>query len=280
MVANPKIDREVAQKVEQALKEATQLQKIGQETAGRDRVQQALVKAEVELKQIESRQPAQPTQAAQSDRVTPEPRPSEVVKQVRAEVQSEPNLQRAVEKVREQVVANPKMDREVAQKVEQALKEATQLQKVGQEPAGRDRIQQALAKAEVELKQIEARQPAQQLKHHKQIVDTIEPRPSEMVKEVRAEVQSEPNLQRAVEKVREQVVANPKMDREVAQKVEQALKEATQLQKIGQEPAGRDRLQQALAKAEVELKQIETRQPAQSTQASQTERRYNRTTSK
>ena len=48
------------------------------------------------------------------------------------------------------------MDREVAQKVEQALKEATQLQKVGQEPAGRERIQQALAKAEVELKQIEA----------------------------------------------------------------------------------------------------------------------------
>ena len=88
-----------------------------------------------------------------------------------------------------------------------------------------------------------------------------------MVKQVKAEVQSEPNLQRAVEKVREQVVANPKMDREVAQKVEQALKEAMQLQKVGQEPAGRDRLQQALAKAEVELKQIEARQPAQPTQA-------------
>ena len=43
---------------------------------------------------------------------------------------------------------------------------------------------------------------------------------------MKAEVQSEPNLQKAVEKVREQVVNNPKMDREVAQKVEQALKEA------------------------------------------------------
>ena len=90
-----------------------------------------------------------------------------MVKQVKAEVQSEPNLQKAVEKVREQVVTNPKMDREVAQKVEQALKEATQLQRVGQEPAGRDRIQQALVKAEVELKQIETRQPAQA--YHKQI---------------------------------------------------------------------------------------------------------------
>ena len=128
-----------------------------------------MAKAEVELKQIESRQPAQATQASQTDQETIEPRPSEMVKQVKAEVQSEPNLQRAVEKVREQVVSNPKMDREVAQKVEQALKEATQLQKVGQEPAGRDRVQQALAKAEVELKQIETRQPAQQLRHHKQI---------------------------------------------------------------------------------------------------------------
>ena len=32
------MDREVAQKVEQALKEATQLQQIGRESTGRDRV--------------------------------------------------------------------------------------------------------------------------------------------------------------------------------------------------------------------------------------------------
>ena len=114
----------------------------------------------------------------------------------------------------------------------------------------------------------------------KRIVVITESRPSEIVKAARAEVQSEPNLQKAVEKVREQVVANPKMDREVAQKVEQALKEATQLQRVGQEPAGRDRVQQALAKAEVEFKQIETRQPAQPTQASQQDRRHSRITPK
>ena len=85
---------------------------------------------------------------------------------------------------------------------------------------------------------------------------------------MKAEIQQEPNLQKAVEKVRDQVVNNPKIDREVAQKVEQALKETISLQKVGQEPAGRDRLQQALAKAEVELKQIESRQPAQQTQVS------------
>ena len=69
-------------------------------------MQQALTKAEVELKQIESRQPAQQTQTSSTQ---PEPRPSEVVKNVKAEVQQEPNLQRAVEKVRDQVVNNPKM---------------------------------------------------------------------------------------------------------------------------------------------------------------------------
>ncbi len=98
----------------------------------------------------------------QTDHSITESRPSEIVKEVKAEVQSEPNLQKAVEKVREQVVANPKMDREVAQKVEQALKATVQLQKIGQESAGRAHLQQVLTKAEVELKQIESRQISQQ----------------------------------------------------------------------------------------------------------------------
>ena len=137
---------------------------------------------------------------------------------MKAEIQQEPNLQKAVEKVRDQVVNNPKIEREVAQKVEQALKETVTLQKVGQESAGRDRLQQALAKAEVELKQIESRQPAQQT----QVSNFNGTTPSEVVKNVKAEIQQEPNLQKAVEKVRDQVVNNPKIDREVAQKVEQA----------------------------------------------------------
>ena len=59
-----------------------------------DRLQQALTKAEVELKQLETRQPAQQTQVSSST----EPRPSEVVKNIKTEVQQEPNLQKAVEK--------------------------------------------------------------------------------------------------------------------------------------------------------------------------------------
>ena len=85
---------------------------------------------------------------------------------------------------------------------------------------------------------------------------------------MKTEIQQEPNLQKAVEKVRDQVVNNPKIEREVTQKVDQAIKETISLQKIGQEAAGRDRLQQALTKAEVELKQIESRKSAQQTQVS------------
>ncbi|KAA9022059.1 hypothetical protein [Niallia endozanthoxylica] len=249
IISNPKVDREVAQKVEQAVKEAVQLQQIGRESTSRERLQQALAKAEVELQEIEVSQPKQPV-------LKSEPSPSETVKQVKTEVQSEPNLQRAVEKVREQIIANPKINREVAQKVEQAVKEAVQLQQIGRESTGRERLQQALAKAEVELQQIEASQT-------KQSVSKIETSPSETVKQVKTEVQSEPNLQKAVEKVREQIIANPKVDREVVQKVEQAVKEAVQLQQLGRETTGRERLQQALAKAEVELQQIEANQPKQ-----------------
>ncbi|GLB60200.1 hypothetical protein NCCP133_23320 [Cytobacillus sp. NCCP-133] len=251
VVQHPRMDREVAQKVEKALNEAVRLQQTGQESAGRERLHQALTKAETELKQIESRQPVQ------AERNIGEQRPSEAVKQVKAEIQNEPNLQRAVEKVREQVVQHPRMDREVAQKVEKALNETVRLQQMGQETAGRERIQQALTKAEAELKQIEARQPVQAEQK------IPEQRPSEAVKQVKAEVQNEPNLQRAVEKVREQVVQHPRMDRGVSQKVEQALSEAVRLQQIGQETAGRERLQQALTKAETEFKQIEARQPVQ-----------------
>ena len=43
-----------------------------------------MTKAEVELKQIETRQPAQQTQV-QIDQDTTEPHPSEMVKQVKAE---------------------------------------------------------------------------------------------------------------------------------------------------------------------------------------------------
>lgn len=238
LVSDMRFSQEVRDKVSQALKEATSLGNFGRVTTGKEVVNRVLADAQQMIDKVDGRA-SQPTEQIK------EKAASETVKEVKVEVQKEPIFQRVVEKVRDQVVNNPKVDREVAQRVEQAVKEATQLKQGGQETAGRDRLQQALAKAEVELEQIEPRQ---------------QQKPSETVKEVKAEVRKEPNFQRAVEKVREQVVNNPKVDREVAQRVEQSIKEATQLKQGGQETAGRDRLQQALAKAEIELHQKETNQ--------------------
>ncbi|WP_077214817.1 hypothetical protein [Bacillus dakarensis] len=235
VVNNPKLDREVAQKVERAVREAVQLQQIGRESAGRERLVQALNQAEVEQTQVESR------------KANVEPRPSEVVKQVKETVQQEPKLQKAVDQVREQVVNNPKIDRETAQKVEKAVHEAVQLQQAGKEGSGREKLVQALNQAEVELSQAESRRA------------NAEARPNEVVKQVKEGVQQEPKLQKAVDQVREQVLNNPKIDRETAQKVERAVREAVQLQQAGREGSGREKLVQALNQAEVELSQSESR---------------------
>ena len=197
LVESQKLPKELSEKVNRALTAADSLAKQGRVTVGKALLSQALTEVQNTLEETE--QQIKPIQ--NSKHIS-----SEIVKSVRTEVQQEPDIQKAVEKVRDQVVNNPKIDRDVAQKVEQTLKETVSLQKTGQESAGRDKIQQALTKAEVELKQLESRQPAQQT----QASSPTEPRSSEVVKNVRAEVQQEPNLQKAVEKVRDQVVNNPK----------------------------------------------------------------------
>ena len=199
IVENQSLPKELSEKVKLALTTASSLAKQGRVTVGKEVLSQTLNQVQNTLEQIEGNQQIKSDQ--NSKQIA-----SEIVKNVKAEIQQEPNLQKAVEKVRDQVVNNPKIDREVSQKVEQAIKETVTLQKVGQELAGRDRLQQALTKAEVELKQIESRQPAQQT----QVSNATEPRSSEIVKNVKTEIQQEPDLQRAVEKVRDQVVNNPK----------------------------------------------------------------------
>jgi hypothetical protein len=259
LVENPRIPKEIANKLSQAVSEAASLAKQGRMTTGKDVLSHALSSIQGDVEAIDLKQ----------NQVSSAVRPSEAVKEAQAEVQRDPNFQRVIEKVRDQVVSHPKMDQEVARKIEKALSEAVQLQKTGQESAGRDRVQQVLAKAEAELKQIEARQSAQPAQGSQPERNISEVRPSEAVKEAKAEVQRDPNFQRVIEKVRDQVISHPKMDQEVAGKIEKALNEAAQLQKIGQEPIGRERIQQALAKAEIELKQLEARQPVQTPQGSQ-----------
>ncbi|MEC1743404.1 hypothetical protein [Schinkia azotoformans] len=307
IVNNPKLDVEVAQKVEKAVNEARQLQQIDREPMGRERLVQALTQAENELKQMELRQQSQ---SARIEQPQPDARPkgeaqtnetrtndvkvaqaqqqplqavqrineqpaSEIVKQAKEDVQRDPNLQRAIEKVREQVVNNPKVDVEVAKKIDKAVNEAQQLQQIGREDMGRERLTQALTQAENELNQIESRQQQQVKEEPTQTMQKTNEQPaSKIVKQAKEEVQRDPNLQRAIEKVRDQVVNNPKIDVEVAKKIDKAVNEAHQLQQIGRETMGREHLSRALAQAESELKQTETRQQQQqNNNQNQTEQR-------
>ena len=268
IVKNPKLDRELANSINKATQEAEKLQTIGKE-----RLLQALKNAEgMLLKQEQQIIKSTPTESQSISVKDSQPmKLSEVVKNINVEVSKNPSLKQSIEKVREQIVENQSLPKELSEKVKLALTTASSLAKQGRVTVGKEVLSQTLNGVQNTLEGIEGK-GNQQIKsdqNSKQIA-------SEIVKNVKAEIQQEPNLQKAVEKVRDQVVNNPKIDREVAQKVEQALKETISLQKVGQELAGRDRLQQALAKAEVELKQIENRQPAQQTQVSN----FNRATLK
>ncbi|WP_394234949.1 hypothetical protein [Niallia oryzisoli] len=267
IVNNERFPAELKDKVSRALTNAASLEKQGRMTTGKELLNKVLTEVEVSVVQVERKAELQTKVAAQSqqDQSNEDQRPSVTVKEVKAEVQKALNLQQAVETVRDEVISNPKINREVAQKVDQAVKEAVQLQQIGRESTGRERLQQALDKAEVELQKIEASQPKQPT----QTADKTESRLSEMVKELKTEIQKEPNLQRSVEKVQEQVIANPKVDREIAQKIEQAVKVSIQLAQIGREAIGKGHLQTALAQAEKELQQLEASQPDQTNQDSQ-----------
>ncbi|MCD8500981.1 MAG: hypothetical protein LRY71_04000, partial [Bacillaceae bacterium] len=108
---------------------------------------------------------------------------SDDVQQVREQVQRETNVQRAIEQVRNEVVNNPRVDREVAREVERAVDEARALVQTGRGEQGRERIVQALRTAEQELARMEQR-----------LESTQEVRVSEDVRQVREQVQREPNV--------------------------------------------------------------------------------------
>ena len=166
---------------------------------------------------------------------------------MKSEIQQEPNLQKAVEKVRDQVVNNPKIDREVAQKVEQAVKEAGQLQQIGRESVGRERLQQALTKAEVELRSIESRQQISQTQPV-QSERTVQDR--DAIKQIQNLIKTEPDTTKMAQKVQEFITNNKNIDPETAQNLDRLAKQAQQL-----DQAGRQRLTNMLQQVESTLQQ-------------------------
>ena len=278
VVNNSRVDREVARQVERAVDEARTLQQ-----SGRERMIQALQTAEREIARSEAR-PQPETRPSTEPRVV-ESRPqveqrtsearvvqdrpvSDQVRQVRETVQREPNIQRSIEQVRTEVVNNPRIDREIARQVERAVDEARTLQQSGREVAARERMVQALQTAERETTRTEQRiQPEPRVVENRPQTETrpTETRPtqerpvSEQVRQVRENVQREPNVQRSIEQVRSEVVNNPRVDREVARQVDRSVDEVRALQQNGREGAARDRMVQALQTVERELIKNEQR---------------------
>lgn len=79
---------------------------------------------------------------------------------------------------------------------------------------------------------------------------------NEQIRQIREQVQREPNVQRALEQTRQQVVNNHEFPREVRTQVGQAVEESQRLLRQGQEQVARERLSQALQ--QVERNQVET----------------------
>ena len=114
----------MAQKVDQVVKEAGQLQQIGRESVGRDRLQQALTKAEVELRSIESRQQISQTQPVQSERTAQD---RDAIKQIQNLIKTEPDTTKMAQKVQDFITNNKSIDPETAQNLDRLAKQAHQL---------------------------------------------------------------------------------------------------------------------------------------------------------
>ncbi|RAK19916.1 hypothetical protein B0I26_10598, partial [Anoxybacillus vitaminiphilus] len=227
IVDAPEMDREVAEKVNRALREVVQLQRMGREGEGRVRLVQALTQAEEALRANEGKY----------QNLT------DLVKEVRSQMMKEADLTKALVHVRTQLIHNDSVPEEMQQKVAQVLKEAQVLKANGQEAMARRQVIQALTELE------------QSIVQEKPIVREV----ANQIKQVREQVTREPNLTKAVEQVRQHIMDAPEMNREVAEKVDRALREVVQLQQMGREGEARARLVQALTQAEQELR---TQEPA------------------
>jgi hypothetical protein len=212
----PEMDREVAEKVNRALREVVQLQQRGREGEARARLVEALTQAEQELRTKE---------------------PANQVKQVREQALREPNLSKAVEQVRQHIVDAPEVDHEIAKKIDRALREVVQLQQQGREVEARVRLVQALTQAEETLYANESKpQPS---------VNLIE-----LVKDVRSQVIKEADLTKALAHVRTQLVHNNYVPMEIQQKMEKAVKDVLMLQQIDRETFAKKHLIRTLEQVE------------------------------
>ena len=253
------------------------LQKVGQESAGLNRIQQALSKAEMELKQTEPQQQTQMAKPSQETAIR------ESIKQVREEIQSTTDTKKIIQKVQD-LVANMKNSHpESTRNIERFANQASQL-----DQAGRERLTNMLRQVESALNQTEAQSQGQetnsnintksqsdangvqqqnsvQKQNPVQRQETAEQpkipeiRPSETMKQALKIMQSEPNMELALDKIQKEIASNPAIDVKTIDKAEKAINQAQQLHDKGREMTARQQLTKELTDIQQELAKTESK---------------------
>lgn len=234
---HPSLSKEVYSSILKVVNEAEKLQSIG-----KDRVVSALKLAEVALSKVE-----QPTSNLVKEAAPLPANLQDKVAQITNQVSISPAVSKSVENIRTNLLTDNRLSNELKVQLEQSLKEAQGLTNQGRITAGR----QVLASAMTQLsKEVE----------NQSTNGTVQSQPlSNQVQVLARSVALEPNIDNQINQVRQDVVQNSAMNKEVGARVEQALKEAATLNSIGQEAAGKQRIQQALAQASTDLKVAEAR---------------------
>ncbi|MGX1901490.1 metal-dependent peptidase, partial [Thermolongibacillus altinsuensis] len=205
IVDAPEMDREVAEKVNRALREVVQLQQQGREVEARVRLTQALDQAEEALRGNGGK--SQPSQNL-----------VELVKDVRSQVMKESDLTKALVHVRTQLVHNDNVPVEVQQKMEKAIKDASLLQQIGRETFAKNHLIRA-------LEQIEKAAAAKEQKPQTDLLETIQ-----QIKQTIAKAET---IEAAIREIRQHL--HRFSDNSIVTQLTKAMFEAAKLDKSGRE---------------------------------------------
>lgn len=230
VVQNPNIDREISQKVDTAVREATSLNGIG-----RERILQTLKSAEATGTQVID-------QLAETQRA----------------IQSETDMRQITDKV-QQLLQKNNLGTETANNIERMLSQANQL-----DEAGKARLLKVLQQLEQSLQQKAALQQ-QSVQNDMNELEAAEPEqtPSDIIKQMQKSFQNEADLDRALAIVKKELSINQQLSPVIKEQIEKSINLAQNLQDRGREIAARSEIANTLTDVQNELMKTEPQQQAQ-----------------
>ncbi|MGI8349261.1 hypothetical protein NiCM35_05740, partial [Niallia circulans] len=244
IINNPKMPPEVVKQVEQAVREATISQRLGQESAGREKLVQAITKAEQEV----TAQQTKPISTDQSKAV------QDQLNQTKDQIKQEPNLQKAIQTVKETITNNPKMPPEVVKQVEQILNQADQLN-----VASKERIKTALNQViDMDNSKIpNEKSPVQQNESNREAAraNATTQLQLDSIKQAVKQIQKEPILEKALHDLKSELRKNENLSPDKKEKIEKAINTSLELSSKGREMASRQNISKALQEVETAIQQ-------------------------